>query len=100
MLNQYQKWVLKMWSGKKNKKLGLRDNYIMTVGLGGETGEVLEICKKAVRNNSLDKSHLTEELGDVLYYLTMICNYHGLTLEDVMAENIKKINIRYAKHIK
>jgi NTP pyrophosphatase (non-canonical NTP hydrolase) len=93
-LSEYQKWVKSMWSSK-NESLDLRDHFIMTVGLAGETGEVMEILKKNVRNGVLDKDHLTEELGDVLYYLTMICTAHGITLEDVMATNIKKLNERY-----
>jgi NTP pyrophosphatase (non-canonical NTP hydrolase) len=93
----YQKWVRKMWTSKE-KDLDFRDLYVMSVGLGGETGEVLEILKKAVRDDKLvDKVHLTEELGDVLYYLTMICNYQDISLADVFEGNIKKINIRYAK---
>lgn len=99
VLKEYQKWVRKMWSGKA-KKLTLRDHYIMSTGLGGETGEVLEILKKSVRNDVLDKAYLTEELGDVLYYLTMLCNFHDLSLEDVMNANVSKINVRYAKHLK
>jgi NTP pyrophosphatase (non-canonical NTP hydrolase) len=92
----YQKWVRKMWTNKR-KKLNLRDFYIMSVGLGGETGEVLEILKKSVRDDKIDKVHLTEELGDVLYYLAMICNYQGINLADVIDGNIVKINKRYGK---
>ena len=92
----YQKWVRKMWTNK-NRKLELRDFYIMSVGLGGETGEVLEILKKSVRDNKIDKVHLVEELGDVLYYLAMICNYQKISLANVIESNVKKINIRYGK---
>jgi NTP pyrophosphatase (non-canonical NTP hydrolase) len=91
----YQKWVRKMWNNKK--KLTIKDFYIMSVGLGGETGEVLEILKKSVRDDKIDKEHLTEELGDVLYYLAMLCNYQEISLADVIEENVKKINIRYGK---
>lgn len=92
----YQKWVLKMWKGNPDQ-LDLTDHYIMSTGLGGEAGEVLEILKKSVRNGTLDKVHLSEELGDVLYYLAMLCNYHGLSLKDVMEQNVAKINDRYGK---
>lgn len=98
MLATYQKWVRSKWSkgSKNNVPLDLRDKFIMTVGLGGETGEVLEILKKAERDGKLDKEHLTEELGDVLYYLTMICSANDITLQDVIDKNIEKLNKRYA----
>jgi len=70
----------------------------MTAGLGGESGEVLEILKKSVRDQrkvKLDKLHLTEELGDVLYYVAMIAEYHGIKLSDVVEFNVSKINHRY-----
>ena len=92
-VQSYQDWVRLRWNNKK--KLKEKDYFVMTAGLGGETGEVLEILKKHVRDKKLDKEHLKEELGDVLYYLTMICNYHGLTLEEVIEENVRKIDIRY-----
>lgn len=98
MLATYQKWVWSKWSNRseKNAALDLRDRFIMTVGLGGETGEVLEILKKAERDGKLDKEHLTEELGDVLYYLTMICSANDITLQEVMDANVEKLNKRYA----
>ena len=93
-LPDYQKFVRSMWTPKR-RKLGLKDYYIMTAGLGGETGEVLEILKKSVRDDELDKEHLLEELGDVFYYLTMVCNYHKIKLEDVISNNVEKLEKRY-----
>jgi NTP pyrophosphatase (non-canonical NTP hydrolase) len=91
----YQKWVRKLWSNKTTE-LDLHDLFIMTAGLGGETGEVLEILKKAERSHiPPDLAHLTEELGDVLYYLTMLCNFYGLNLKDVIEKNVEKIDKRY-----
>ena len=98
ILEEYQTWVKSKWTSKKNKrKYDLRDNYIMTAGLGGETGEVLEILKKSVRDGKFDKDHLTEELGDVFYYLTMICTVHKISLREVVDMNIDKLEKRYPK---
>lgn len=93
-LKEYQKWVKSKWKFK-NKKLGFKDLYIMTAGFGGETGEVLEILKKKVRDGNFDEQHFTEELGDVFYYLTMLCNYHNITLDDVIKTNKEKLEKRY-----
>lgn len=69
---------------------------LLAVGLGGETGEVLEIYKKAHRDyKPIDKEHLKEELGDVLWYVANICTSQGLTLEEVIENNIKKLKERY-----
>jgi NTP pyrophosphatase (non-canonical NTP hydrolase) len=95
-LKAYQKWVRSKWSSK-NKKLGFRDLYIMTAGLGEEAGEVLGVLKKKQRDGKFDKQHFKEELGDVLYYLTMICNFHGITLREVVDVNIEKLEKRYGK---
>jgi len=96
-LNEYKAWVVSAWTSKTKKEYTLRDDFIMTVGLGGETGEVLEVLKKAERDGKLDKDDLTLELGDVLYYLMMICDRHDIDPAEVMKQNIKKVNGRNAK---
>lgn len=73
------------------KLKGMRKYFVMATGLGGETGEVLDILKKKVRDNKLDKAHLLEEMGDTLFYLTAIAQHHGFTLEDVMNALVSKI---------
>jgi NTP pyrophosphatase (non-canonical NTP hydrolase) len=95
----YQEWTEQMWAGNPKKKYNIRDLFVMTAGLGGETGEVLEILKKSERaKKKPDINHLAEELGDVLYYLAMQCNYHKISLVAVAMMNMDKINKRYAHH--
>lgn len=66
------------------------------LGLAGEAGEVLEPIKKAIFQRKLLKlDDVKLELGDTLYYLTMIAEELGFTLEEVMQANIDKLNIRY-----
>lgn len=101
--SEYQQFVGYRWN--RNGEIGelnLRDDFIMTVGLGGESGEVQEILKKWVRSNyaKLDKEHLKEELGDVLFYLTMICIRHGFTLNEVMEFNFKKLDGQPSKIVR
>ena len=49
----------------------LHDNMLhMTAGIVGETGEVTDIFKKVwIQKKEIDKGHLLEELGDVLFYV-------------------------------
>jgi NTP pyrophosphatase (non-canonical NTP hydrolase) len=72
----------------------LRDLYIMSTGLAGETGEVMEHLKKYVRNGVLDNHALALELGDVLHYLTRIAVRFNFTLYDLMEMNADKLNKR------
>jgi hypothetical protein len=69
---EYQAWARMGWhigNHRKIKKFTKRCDYIMAVGLGGETGEVLEVLKKSVRDGKSPelKQNLTLELGDALY---------------------------------
>lgn len=90
----FEAFALDMWNWGKKKRLTLKDDFIMTAGLGGETGEVLEVLKKAKRDKKFKKIDLANELGDVLYYLIIIAHRHGLTLNDVMMANRKKLQRR------
>lgn len=37
---------------------------------------------------------LTKELGDVLWYVSEICNTHGLTIQEVIEANVAKLKDR------
>jgi NTP pyrophosphatase (non-canonical NTP hydrolase) len=92
---EYGAWVMANWSRRRaSSGDSLRDLYIMTVGLGGEAGEVQELLKKHVRDGRLDTQDLLLELGDVLHYLTRIAGRFGFTLDDVMEANVQKIEAR------
>lgn len=68
----------------------------LSMGLAGESGEVIEKLKKVVRNDggavSAEKREdLKKELGDVLWYLSQLAKTLGLSLADVAETNIKKL---------
>lgn len=66
------------------------------LGLAGEAGEVADLIKKGIfHQQGLDTDHLRKELGDVLWYLTALCSDLGLSLEEIMQHNIKKLWARY-----
>jgi len=73
-----------------------------TLGLVGESGEVAEKIKKILRdkNGNFDdesKLALKKELGDVLWYLSNLCNELGFSLNDVAEENLEKLNLRLTR---
>lgn len=68
------------------------------LGLTGEAGEVSDLVKKGVfHEKGIDLEHLKKELGDCAWYLAMICDACGFTLDDVMQTNIDKLKARYPK---
>ena len=97
----YDKFVQDNWMGAQDRfQLA-----IATLGLAGEAGEVAEKVKKHLRGDDAHNpmehvdiiarnKQVAMELGDVLFYLTWIANYHGYTLEQVMALNVLKLTDR------
>lgn len=66
------------------------------LGVTGEAGEVADIIKKHLYHGKpLDKVHLVEEMGDVLYYIQALCNMYSVSLEYVMVKNSEKLKKRY-----
>ena len=70
-----------------------------SMGMQAESGEFSEIIKKIVfQGKHFDedvKFHLKRELGDVLWYWVQGCLALGYTPEEVMQENINKLEKRY-----
>lgn len=68
----------------------------MCMGISGESGEVIDIIKKHLyQGHELNKEHLTEELGDVMFYITNLATLLGIDMQDVLKNNIDKLLKRY-----
>lgn len=69
------------------------------IGLGAEAGEFQEIIKKILFQgkplNEENVFHMKRELGDIIWYWANACNALGLDPNDVIAENVKKLEARY-----
>lgn len=68
---------------------------ICAIGLAGESGEVCEIIKKYLRGQrEINLDAITNELGDVLAYVSMIADELDISLEEVakavIAKNIER----------
>ncbi len=69
---------------------------ILAMGVSGEAGEVLEKWKKILvyQNGAVsdeDKKQIGKELGDVVWYVAALADDLGLSLEELMQENLKKL---------
>ena len=69
------------------------------LGLGSEGGEFQEIVKKILfQGKPLDDAnifHMKRELGDIIWYWTNACRSLGLDPNEVIAENVNKLQSRY-----
>ena len=69
------------------------------VGMLAESGEFAEISKKIVFQGKEftndEKFHMKRELGDILWYWVQGCLALGFSPDEVMEENIRKLEKRY-----
>jgi len=79
------------------KKFKDKTHEIAAWGLGvvGEAGDVAGCIKKILFHDNDQREGVRENLGDVMWYVAMICNFYGWKLEDVLNENIEKLRKRY-----
>ena len=69
----------------------------MAVGVSGEAGELLDAVKKfAIYNKPIDVENVIEELGDLEFYMEGLRQAFGLTRQQTLDANIKKLMKRYA----
>lgn len=68
-------------------------------GLIAESGEAMEILKKMKFQgkewNEDIRFHLKREAGDIIFYWINLCIALGYSPEEIIAENIKKLESRY-----
>lgn len=65
-------------------------------GLIGETGEVIDELKKILwHSKEINKDKITNELGDVMWYISSLCSVLDISLEDVLQVNVDKLLKRY-----
>ena len=68
------------------------------LGLAGETGQLLSEYKKHLRDGDahrLFKERVSEELGDLLWYIANVASKFDLSLSDVAAANLVKVKGRW-----
>ena len=111
-LNKYKEFVSAVTSQESNNVRKLTDKLheldrninialLMTggIGLASEGGEFNEIVKKCVfQGKPLDDDtifHMKRELGDIIWYWVNACRALELDPNDVIAENVKKLESRY-----
>ena len=68
-------------------------------GIAGEAGEINDLWKKIKFHgkpwNEENKAKMAAEAGDMFWYLLHLCVVLGISFEDAMLANIKKLEARY-----
>ena len=66
------------------------------LGLSGEVGEFNDMIKKWIfHEKQLDIGHAKKEAGDICWYLAMLCESFGWSLDEIMQMNVDKLKARY-----
>lgn len=74
------------------------DQMIWTLGLTGEAGEFADLMKKHHgHGHDLDRPKAAKELGDVLWYLAVLADSLGYSLDTIAQMNVEKLKARYKK---
>ena len=97
-IHQYQKKsrATRRYSGKKPEE----QEQIVLHGLVGEIGDMLSCVKKKIRDGDGYrgfKSQMTEEVGDILWYLAATADYYGISLAEAAKKNLAKIQSTFSQ---
>ena len=103
--NKYQAWAItKDRKQEQYDELGSRLNSSTAqlrllhaaMGISGESGELMDAVKKHIMyNKPLDVENVKEELGDLLWYMSLALDQIGSSFEEVMKNNHDKLEKRY-----
>jgi len=118
-LNKYKEFVAAVTSNPSNDVTALMDRIhglersaaldhiqlnvplllTASIGLASEGGEFSEIVKKMVFQgkpyNQDNRFHMMRELGDIAWYWVNACRALGYDPNEVIAENVRKLEARY-----
>jgi NTP pyrophosphatase (non-canonical NTP hydrolase) len=66
----------------------------LALGLTSEAGEVAGKVKKYIRDGTIDNTAVLAEVSDVFWYLSEICNFYNVTIDEVLQLNMDKLTSR------
>jgi len=74
------------------------ENYLLT-GLTSEVGELMGAYQKYYRGDFEEdelRDRIIKELGDVMWHISQLCNYEGLSISNILEVNQEKLKSRVA----
>ena len=104
--NEYQILAMRTNDGKCTDRLldacsapcKIGDIINASLGLSGEVGELNDMIKKAIfHSHPIDRMKVEKEIGDIIWYVALMCESFGFDMDEVMELNIAKLKARYPK---
>ena len=104
---EYQKLAMRTNDGKCTERLKHRVDVRVvgedfggiinaSLGLSGEVGELNDMIKKWIyHGHKLDIYEVQKEIGDICWYVAMMCESFGLEMDRVVEVNINKLKQGY-----
>ena len=68
-----------------------REKEYLMIGLMNEAGEVGGAYKKEIRDRVNNEDLIIDEMGDVLWYLTRLCDVYNIKISELMINNMDKL---------
>jgi NTP pyrophosphatase (non-canonical NTP hydrolase) len=97
-INDYMGWVSEFAIYPENQT-GSRDELMyLALGAASEAGEIAGKIKKYYRDNVLNTADMVAEIGDVFWYLVMLCNALDVLPSEVLQANYDKLKERAEKN--
>jgi NTP pyrophosphatase (non-canonical NTP hydrolase) len=97
--NNTETFIARLRELEQNENLNIALLNTASTGLASEGGEFSEIVKKMMFQgkpfNEENRFHMKRELGDIIWYWVNACRALGLNPNDVIAENVNKLESRY-----
>ena len=93
-LKKYVKWTGKTCAETNNPQ---NDNLHMILGMLTEVGELADVFKKELAyGKEPDWVNVSEEIGDVMFYIASFCRMNALNLGEILSMNREKLEMRYS----
>ncbi len=68
----------------------------MLLGMATELGELSDVYKRYIAyGKEIDLVNVKEELGDLMWYVSNFCTFTGISLGEVLEQNVNKLKVRY-----
>ncbi len=100
--NEYQKQAIT--TVHKAYDDPLMQNSVWVMGVAGEAGELVEKWKKAVAYrqgafNDQEFEDFKKEFADIIWYVAVLADSLGLSLDELMQQNIAKLADRQKRDV-
>lgn len=92
-LSEYQR--LAKLTAKKDFESSNEEIFCWGLGVTGEAGDIASCIKKTFAHKKDVKEGIRENIGDMIWYTAMICNFFEWDLSEILEENISKLKKRY-----